>query len=136
MGLIYATIGEHEAAVQQFMAAIALDPFLAIAYVISELCHFHLDLTKLLGNSYFQCGVSNFLLSRYDIALQNFDDALLYLRGNQAMSVLLVSFSMYHCSNHPVVTMNKSASNSNSSHPKCSSIKAFLVSILAIRPRG
>jgi hypothetical protein len=34
MGLIYATIGEHEAAVQQFMAAIALDPFLAIAYVI------------------------------------------------------------------------------------------------------
>jgi hypothetical protein len=34
MGLIYATIGEHETAVQQFMAATALDPFLAIAYVI------------------------------------------------------------------------------------------------------
>ncbi|KAG1728355.1 hypothetical protein EDD22DRAFT_930256 [Suillus occidentalis] len=66
MGLIYATIGEHEAAVQQFMAATALDPFLAIAY--------------------FQSGVSNFLLERYDIALQNFDDALLYLRGNQAIN--------------------------------------------------
>lgn len=66
MGLIYATIGEHETAVQQFMAATALDPFLAIAY--------------------FQCGVSNFLLERYDIALQNFDDALLYLRGNQAIN--------------------------------------------------
>ncbi|KAG2129876.1 uncharacterized protein EDB93DRAFT_1181426 [Suillus bovinus] len=66
MGLIYATIGEHEAAVQQFMAATTLDPFLAIAY--------------------FQCGVSNFLLSRYDVALQNFDDALLYLRGNQAIN--------------------------------------------------
>lgn len=66
MGLIYATIGEHEAAVQQFMAATALDPFLAIAY--------------------FQSGVSNFLLERYAIALQNFDDALLYLRGNQAIN--------------------------------------------------
>ncbi|KAG1856936.1 hypothetical protein C8R48DRAFT_718360 [Suillus tomentosus] len=66
MGLIYATIGEHEAAVEQFLAAIALDPFLAIAY--------------------FQCGVSNFLLSRYDVALQNFNDALLYLRGNQAIN--------------------------------------------------
>ncbi|KIK43065.1 hypothetical protein CY34DRAFT_82402 [Suillus luteus UH-Slu-Lm8-n1] len=66
MGLIYATIGEHEAAVQQFMAATALDPFLAIAY--------------------FQSGVSNFLLEQYDIALQNFDDALLYLRGNQAIN--------------------------------------------------
>jgi len=38
--------------------------------------------------SYFQCGVSNFLLSRYDLALQNFEDALLYLRGNQNMLVL------------------------------------------------
>jgi len=35
MGLIYATIGEHEAAVQQFMAATTLDPYLAIAYVTS-----------------------------------------------------------------------------------------------------
>lgn len=66
MGLIYATIGEHEAAVQQFMAATSLDPFLAIAH--------------------FQCGVSNFLLNRYDDALQNFEEALLYLRGNQAIN--------------------------------------------------
>lgn len=66
MGLIYATIGEHEAAVEQFMAATNLDPYLAIAY--------------------FQCGVSNFLLGRYDVALQNFEDALLYLRGNQAIN--------------------------------------------------
>lgn len=66
MGLIYATIGEHEAAVQQFTAATALDPFLAIAH--------------------FQCGVSNFLLNQYDAALQNFDEALLYLRGNQAIN--------------------------------------------------
>lgn len=31
---------------------------------------------------YFQCGVSNFLLGRYETSLRDFDDALLYLRGN------------------------------------------------------
>ena len=33
--------------------------------------------------SYFQCGVSNFLLTRYDVAFNDFSSALLYLRGNQ-----------------------------------------------------
>lgn len=37
---------------------------------------------------YFQCGVSNFLLGRYELALKDFEEALLYLRGNQAMWVL------------------------------------------------
>lgn len=32
---------------------------------------------------YFQCGVSNFLLARYDAAYNDFSSALLYLRGNQ-----------------------------------------------------
>ncbi|KAI0249234.1 hypothetical protein BJV78DRAFT_1129881 [Lactifluus subvellereus] len=63
MGLIYATLGEHEAAVEQFIAATRLDNYLAVAY--------------------FQCGVSNFLLGRYDLAAKEFDDALSYLRGNQ-----------------------------------------------------
>jgi len=63
MGLIYATIGEHEAAVERFVAATNLDQYLAVAY--------------------FQCGVSNFLLARYDLALQDFEEAYLYLRGNQ-----------------------------------------------------
>jgi tetratricopeptide (TPR) repeat protein len=89
MGLIYATIGEHEAAVQQFMAAIALDPFLAIAY--------------------FQCGVSNFLLSRYDVALQNFDDALLYLRGNQAINYEQIGLKFKLFS--PEVLFNKGLSH-------------------------
>jgi len=66
MGLIYATLGEHEAAVERFIEATGLDQFLAVAY--------------------FQCGVSNFLLSRYDRALKDFDEALLYLRGNQAIN--------------------------------------------------
>ncbi|KAI9573193.1 hypothetical protein HD554DRAFT_2167476 [Boletus coccyginus] len=65
MGLIYATIGEHETAVEHFLAATNLDAYLAIAY--------------------FQCGVSNFFLQRYDLALRNFEDAYLYLRGNEAI---------------------------------------------------
>ncbi|KAF7980806.1 hypothetical protein HWV62_36412 [Athelia sp. TMB] len=67
IGLIHATLGEHEAAVEQFNAATQLDQYLAVAY--------------------FQCGVSNFLLGRYELALKDFEEALLYLRGNQAMYV-------------------------------------------------
>lgn len=63
MGLIYATLGEHELAVEQFNAATGLDQYLAVAY--------------------FQCGVSNFLLGRYDLSYKDFEEALLYLRGNQ-----------------------------------------------------
>lgn len=66
MGLIYATLGEHDAAVEQFIAATQLDQYLAVAY--------------------FQCGVSNFLLTRYDLAHKDFEEALLYLRGNQAIN--------------------------------------------------
>jgi len=35
-----------------------------------------------LAIAYFQCGVSNFLRSEFEIALANFNDAILYLRGN------------------------------------------------------
>lgn len=66
IGLIYATLGEHEAAVEKFIEATGLDTYLAVAY--------------------FQCGVSNFLLARYDLAYKDFEEALLYLRGNQAIN--------------------------------------------------
>ncbi|KAJ7647597.1 NADPH oxidase regulator NoxR [Roridomyces roridus] len=66
MGLIYATLGEHEAAVERFIEATSLDTYLAVAY--------------------FQCGVSNFLLARYELAYKDFEEALLYLRGNQAIN--------------------------------------------------
>ncbi|KAG1716211.1 hypothetical protein ID866_951 [Astraeus odoratus] len=66
IGLIYATIGEHAIAVEHFDAATNLDKFLSIAH--------------------FQCGVSNFLLGRFDVAYANFEDAYLYLRGNQAIN--------------------------------------------------
>ena len=65
MGLIYATVGDHESAVASFREAIEADQYLAVAY--------------------FQCGVSNFLLERFDLAYKDFEDSLLYLRGNQSM---------------------------------------------------
>ncbi|KZT04776.1 uncharacterized protein LAESUDRAFT_727636 [Laetiporus sulphureus 93-53] len=77
MGLIYATIGEHEAAVEQFAAATQLDQYLAVAY--------------------FQSGVSSFLLGAYPAALQAFDDALLYMRGNADINYaqLGLKFTLY-----------------------------------------
>ncbi|KAI8974023.1 hypothetical protein BD414DRAFT_498900 [Trametes punicea] len=77
IGLIYATLGEHEAAVEQFTAATELDQYLAVAY--------------------FQCGVSNFLLARYDAAYNDFSSALLYLRGNQFINYeqLGLKFKLY-----------------------------------------
>lgn len=65
MGLIYATLGDHKTAVNHFQLATDADQYLAIAY--------------------FQCGVSNFLLERYNLAFKDFEDSLLYMRNNQAM---------------------------------------------------
>lgn len=57
IGLIYATRGEHQRAIDSFEKAIELDPYLAVAY--------------------FQAGVSQFLLGRHEIARRDFDDAWL-----------------------------------------------------------
>ncbi|RDB24740.1 Neutrophil cytosol factor 2 [Hypsizygus marmoreus] len=77
MGLIYATLGEHEAAVERFIEATNLDQYLAVAY--------------------FQCGVSNFLLTRYELAYKDFEEAFLYLRGNQDINYeqLGLKFRLY-----------------------------------------
>lgn len=60
-------VGAHAVATQieNFNAATALDNYLAIAY--------------------FQSGVSNFLLGQFDAALQEFEDAFQFLRGNESM---------------------------------------------------
>jgi neutrophil factor 2 len=81
MGLILATIGEHETAVETFIQATVLDPYLAVASVafISS------SSLALSSYRYFQCGVSNFLLERFELALNNFEEASQYLRGNQDM---------------------------------------------------
>ncbi|KAG8859707.1 hypothetical protein FRB96_004281 [Tulasnella sp. 330] len=66
IGIIHASLGEHEAAVEAFAAATSLDNYLSIAY--------------------FQAGVSNFLMGRYDTALQEFEDAFKVLRGHESIN--------------------------------------------------
>ncbi|KAJ7144609.1 hypothetical protein C8R44DRAFT_579090, partial [Mycena epipterygia] len=63
MALLYSAMGEHEKALRRFTDATAKDPYLAI--------------------SYFQRGVSHFLLERYRPASRDFKSAWLLLRGNQ-----------------------------------------------------
>ncbi|QRV98858.1 neutrophil cytosol factor 2 [Ceratobasidium sp. AG-Ba] len=77
IGLILATLGEHERAVENFLYATELDNYLAIAY--------------------FQAGVSLFLLNRFDEAFEQFDSAFMWLRGNQAINYeqLGLNFRLY-----------------------------------------
>ncbi|KAM5451523.1 hypothetical protein MaudCBS49596_003795 [Microsporum audouinii] len=78
-GVIYATLGEHVKAVDCYQRAIALDKYLAIAY--------------------FQQGVSNFLIGDFEEALANFNDTLLYLRGNTTIDYeqLGLKYKLYSC---------------------------------------
>ncbi|EEP77339.1 conserved hypothetical protein [Uncinocarpus reesii 1704] len=78
-GVIYATLGEHAKAVDFYQRAIALDKYFAIAY--------------------FQEGVSNFLLGDFEEALVNFNDTLLYLRGNTSIDYeqLGLKFQLFSC---------------------------------------
>ena len=94
-GVIHATIGEHERAVcakgegdgqatdieqvECYQGAIRLDQYLAVAY--------------------FQQGVSNFLMGDFEEALANFNDTLLYLRGNTYIDYdqLGLKFKLYSC---------------------------------------
>lgn len=77
IGLIYATVGDHQTAVKHFQLATEADQYLSVAY--------------------FQCGVSNFLLGNFELAYKDFEDSLLYLRGNQAINYeqLGLKFKLY-----------------------------------------
>ena len=63
IGLIYATRGEHQRAIDSFEKAIELDSYLTVAY--------------------FQMGVSQFVLGRFEVARRDFDDAWLVRRGGR-----------------------------------------------------
>ncbi|KAL8861502.1 MAG: hypothetical protein Q9178_002026 [Gyalolechia marmorata] len=78
-GVIHATLGEHDKAVECYQRAIRLDNYLAVAY--------------------FQQGVSNFLVGDFEEALVNFNDTLLYLRGNAYIDYdqLGLKFKLYAC---------------------------------------
>lgn len=79
LGVIHATLGEHGKAVDCYQRAVQLDQYLAVAY--------------------FQQGVSNFLLGDFEEALANFNDTLLYLRGNRWIDYdqLGLKFKLYSC---------------------------------------
>ncbi|KAL9100647.1 MAG: hypothetical protein Q9163_003995 [Psora crenata] len=78
-GMIHATLGQHAKAVECFQRAIKRDNYLAIAY--------------------FQQGVSNFLMGDFEEALANFNDTLLYLRGNRLINYeqLGLKYKLYSC---------------------------------------
>ncbi|SMQ47267.1 unnamed protein product [Zymoseptoria tritici ST99CH_1A5] len=78
-GVIHATLGEHARAVECYQRAVQLDQYLAIAY--------------------FQQGVSNFLMGDFEEALANFNDTLLYLRGNNNIDYeqLGLKFKLFSC---------------------------------------
>lgn len=79
LGVINATLGEHVRAVDYYQRAVQLDQYLAVAY--------------------FQQGVSNFLMGDFEEALANFNDTLLYLRGNNNIDYeqLGLKFKLYSC---------------------------------------
>lgn len=79
LGVINATLGEHSKAVDYYQRAVQLDQYLAVAY--------------------FQQGVSNFLMGDFEEALANFNDTLLYLRGNNNIDYqqLGLKFKLYSC---------------------------------------
>jgi len=78
-GVIHATLGEHEKAVECYQRAVLLDNYLAVAY--------------------FQEGVSNFLLGDFEEALANFNDTLRNLRGNTSIDYdqLGLKFRLFSC---------------------------------------
>ncbi|KAI7281881.1 hypothetical protein KC345_g3856 [Hortaea werneckii] len=78
-GVIHATLGEHAHAVECNQRAVQLDQYLAVAF--------------------FQQGVSNFLMGDFEEALANFNDTLLYLRGNNNIDYeqLGLKFKLYSC---------------------------------------
>ncbi|KAJ7152475.1 hypothetical protein C8R46DRAFT_1121318 [Mycena filopes] len=77
MGLLYSALGEHEKALRQYTAANIRDEYLTI--------------------SYFQRGVSHFLLERYPPAARDFKRAWQSLRGNEEINYtpLGLSFSLF-----------------------------------------
>ncbi|KAG2216705.1 hypothetical protein INT45_013628 [Circinella minor] len=79
IGLILATLEDHERAIAAYNTAISLDPFFAVAY--------------------FQMGVSHFVLNQLEAARQDFDNALQKLRGNPIINYqqLGLAFRLYSC---------------------------------------
>lgn len=78
IGLIFATIEEHERAIAAYRKSIEMDPYFAVAY--------------------FQMGVSYFVVNDMEAARQAFDCAYQKLRGNPIINYqqLGLAFRLYH----------------------------------------
>ncbi|ORY03780.1 NADPH oxidase regulator NoxR, partial [Basidiobolus meristosporus CBS 931.73] len=79
IGVILGAMNDHESAIHAYVSALQLDQYFAIAY--------------------FQKGVSNMILEDFHAAFDDFNDALLYLRGNLYIdySQLGLTFKLYSC---------------------------------------
>ncbi|KAL9547480.1 hypothetical protein MBANPS3_006146 [Mucor bainieri] len=79
IGLIFATVEDHDHALGAYSKAILLDPYFAVAY--------------------FQRGVSHFIKNDMENARHDFDQAYQKLRGNQIINYqqLGLSFRLYSC---------------------------------------
>lgn len=76
---VHLNTGTNYVQVECYQKAVRLDQYLAVAY--------------------FQQGVSNFLVGDFEEALANFNDTLLYLRGNNLIDYaqLGLMFKLYSC---------------------------------------
>jgi hypothetical protein len=96
-GVIHATLGEHEKAVSLGQWPDECDHVLIAIQVDCYQRAVRLD--QYLAVAYFQQGVSNFLMGDFEEALANFNDTLLYLRGNNNIDYeqLGLKFKLYSC---------------------------------------
>ena len=95
--VIHATLGEHTQAVSDH---ILLCPRVEYSHMSQVQCYqraIHFD--QYMAIAYFQQGVSNFLLGDFEEALANFNDTLLYLRGNRWIDYdqLGLKFKLHSC---------------------------------------
>jgi len=102
IGVIHATLGEHEKAVSLMLfAKITLNNKRKKKSNIFQVESYQraVKLDLYFAVAYFQQGVSNFLLGDFEEALANFNDSLLYLRGNTLIDYdqLGLKFRLYSC---------------------------------------
>lgn len=95
--MIHATLGEHERAVRSGLPTLSLLLYLRTLQV--DCYQKAVQLDQYLAVAYFQQGVSNFLMGDFEEALANFNDTLLYLRGNNNIDYdqLGLKFKLHSC---------------------------------------
>lgn len=94
--VIHATLGEHTQAVSNTVYDLsALYSCTPQVHCYQRAIHFD----QYMAIAYFQQGVSNFLLGDFEEALANFNDTLLYLRGNRWIDYdqLGLKFKLHSC---------------------------------------